>query len=420
MINVIIMVVIITMIIKRRELDSVIGKYSWLLLYGRRKTGKTFYVREKANYDKYFIVTKSRVVVDIKDGTIYKQGEFRRLLPLLLENKKIVIDEFHRLDETILSMLQALSGKGKLILITSTMHYFKNTLKEPLLGLFGLKKVGLVDPRDAIIFAVENGFKEKEILENACLAQEPWLAPKIIEFKKDIANHLKDELKIYVPNLVGEVFIEEDIEMTSRYIGILGAIANGKTFSSEISSYLYANSLIEKDNPGQVSQYLKNLVNMGLLKAILVVGKKRKAYQYRHVSPITDFAFYLNEKYAFFETDLDENKIADIYRERQPIYMEWFFEELLSKHYGLQPVKIAKPQHEIDIALRDHKQIRLVAEVKWKRKIDRKEVWKIEEKLLRYEKAKKLLIIPSKEILEEEPSKGIIVWDWRDILNKTT
>lgn len=33
------------MMIIRRELENALRNYKWLLLYGRRKTGKTFYVR---------------------------------------------------------------------------------------------------------------------------------------------------------------------------------------------------------------------------------------------------------------------------------------------------------------------------------------------------------------------------------------
>lgn len=33
-------------IIPKRELEGALRDYRWLLIYGRRKTGKTFYVRE--------------------------------------------------------------------------------------------------------------------------------------------------------------------------------------------------------------------------------------------------------------------------------------------------------------------------------------------------------------------------------------
>ena len=408
------MVIIIMIIIQRRELDKVLNS-KWLLIYGRRKTGKTFYIREKARYNKYFIVTKSKTVIELQSGEELNQEGFRRLLPLLLETEeRIIIDEFHRLNEPFFSMLQAMSGRGKITLITSTLHYFRKIVgkNSPLLGLFELKSVGLVDPRDSIIFAQSLGLSGKSLLEVACLVREPWLAPKAERLKEKIIYNLGDELRTYVPYLIGEIFSEEDLEYTPRYAGILEAIANGRCSSSEISSFLFSRGVIEKDNPGLISQYLKNLIQMGVIKAIPLFGKRRKTLHYRHFSPITDFAFYLNAKYGFFEAEMDESKIGRLLKERMPLYMEWFFEDFLVRHFGLQPVKVAKPQLEIDVALVDHKKVKVVAEVKWKDSVKKEEIRKIEEKLYEFENAEKILIVPEREVLKIEP-EGIKVWDWR-------
>jgi len=401
-------------IIPRRELEDTLRDYDWLIVFGRRKTGKTFYVREKAEYDRYFIVTRNKVLIDVDKGEEFTQKEFQKLLPILIREEKIVIDEFHRLDEPIFSTLQALSGKGKIVLITSSMHYFKNLIKSPLLGLFELKEVGLVDPRDVLLFAHRLGLKGKDLMEVACIVREPWLAQKVKRYRSKVFQYLKEELRVYVPYLIGEVFTEEDVELTTRYSAILGAIANGKVYSSEISSYLFSRGLIDKDNPGLISQYLRNLIRMGLIKAIPIEGRRRKAYQYRHVSPITDFAYYLDEKYGFFEADMDEIKVRDLFAERIPKYMEWFFEDLLVKIFGLQPVKIAKPELEVDIALREHRKIKVVAEVKWKKDIDNRDVRSVEEKLSKFD-AKRILIVPSKDFLNRLP-EGAEVWDWQDFL----
>jgi len=108
---------------------------------GEVKTGKTFYVRERVEYDRYYITTRNKTLIDVDKGEEFTQKEFQKISPLLIKEEKLVIDEFHRLDEPIFSTLQALSGKGRLILITSTMHYFRNLIKSPLLGLFELKEI---------------------------------------------------------------------------------------------------------------------------------------------------------------------------------------------------------------------------------------------------------------------------------------
>jgi len=384
-----------------------------LLLYGRRKTGKTFYVRERAEYARYFIVTKSRRLIDITTREEIREQEFRRLLPYLLrQGERIVLDEFHRLSDKTFSLLQGLSGLGSLILITSTMHYFRSIVgkNSPILGLFELKNVSLVDPRDAIVFSNSLGFKGREMLEVACLVRESWIVPKLERVKGDIFNSLDEELRIYVPHLVGEVFEEEDIAFTSRYSGILEAVADGRNSTSEISSYLFSLGLIEKDNPGLISQYLKNLVETGLLVSRLVFGKRRKAFKYRHASPLIDLAFYMPSLNQMLERVRER-----FLRARLPTYMEWFFEELLEKHFGMQPVKIAKPELEVDIALADFKKIKVVGEVKWKENVGERDIRNTEEKLGKFRDDRRIMIVPEKDVLKREP-RGIEVWDWRDFI----
>ncbi|MFA4662369.1 hypothetical protein [Pyrococcus kukulkanii] len=112
----------------------------WLVVCGEEKQGKHSTSEIRAKYSHYFIVTSGR--------------------DLLLERGRIVIDEFHRLGEPFFSALQGLPGKGKLILIAPTRYYFREVVgsNSPLLGLFYLRELGLVDPRDAINFVSELGY----------------------------------------------------------------------------------------------------------------------------------------------------------------------------------------------------------------------------------------------------------------------
>ncbi|QDA32333.1 ATP-binding protein [Thermococcus indicus] len=403
-------------IIQRRELDRVLG-VRWLLLYGRRKTGKTFYVRERSQYSKYFVVTRGRSLVDIESGEELTISEFTRLLPYMIQSGRVVIDEFHRLDEPFFSLLQGLSGKGELTLITSTRHYFRRFIGEnsPLLGLFHLQEVRLVDPRDAMAYVAGLGIKGKSLMELACLVQEPWLAQTVETMKERTFEVLGNLLRDYVPSLTGEIFTEEDKELSQRYFAILEAVADGKRTSGEIASELFSRGLIEKNHPGAVSQYLETLVNMGLLERILLYGKRRKGYHYRHVSPVADFAFYLNSKYGFFETGLPEKNVSQHLGEKMPRYMETFFERFLARVYGLQPVKIALPELEVDIALRKHKRLALVGEVKWKTRLTKKELRSIEDKLSSLGAERQFLIVPDRSAIPEEPEE-VEVLDWKNFV----
>ncbi len=403
-------------IIERPDLDGILN-VKWLLLYGRRKTGKTFYVRERGKYVRYFIVTRGSELVDIGSGERLSPNEFIRLLPLLLKEGRIVIDEFHRLGEPFFSFLQGLSGRGELTLITSTRHYFRKLMGEnsPLPGLFHTHEVGLIKPGDALNFLSSRGFAGKTLIELAVLLQEPLVAPMVESHGEKVPGVLGTALKDYIPGLVGEIFTEEERELTGRYWAILEAIADGKLSSEEITGELFSKGLIESASPGAVAPYLETLVGMGLLERISVFGKKRKIYRYRHVSPLVDFAYYLNAKYGFFEAGLPPKKVEELLRERLPHYVEVFFERLLSQHYGLQPVRVERPELELDVALVEHKRLRLVAEVKWKNKIKKQDIRKAEDKFDKAGAETNLLIVPDKGLLPEKPGNAV-AFDWRDAL----
>lgn len=410
------MVIRLMTIIERREIEALLST-KWSLWYGRRKTGKTFYAREKLKYSHYFIVTHGRDIINIETGETLSFNEFLKVFPLLIGSGRIVVDEFHRLDEPFFSLIQGLSGKGELTLITSTRHYFRRFIgaNSPLLGLLHPIEVGLVDPRDALKFMNSLGFKGGSLVELAVLVQEPWLAPSVESLGEGIFKGLGWILQTYVPSLVGEIFNEEERELTHRYSAILESVANGKRTATEIAKEMFSRGLIQKETHGAVAPYLDTLVGMGLLRRVRVYGRKRKTYHYQHVSPVVDFTYYLNSKYGFLETGLPEETVERLFQERLPKYVESFFERLLSKHYALQPVRIEKPNLELDVALLRNKKLYLVAEVKWREKIREKDIRKAENKFDEAGGRINLLIVPDKESLPREPENAK-VFDWRDAL----
>ena len=52
--------------IPRSEVEELRGP-GWILLFGRRKTGKSFMVRHMMDYDRYFFVTRGGAVIQSKD-----------------------------------------------------------------------------------------------------------------------------------------------------------------------------------------------------------------------------------------------------------------------------------------------------------------------------------------------------------------
>lgn len=386
------------MLVKRGIVDRKIKNAgNWIFVYGRRKTGKTYYIRNFTKWDEYFFVTREGSVI-YKDETLTFDEFFILFKHLFHNNKKIIVDEFHRLPDIFLDYIHSISGKGKIVLVSSTLWLSKKLLQEksPILGLFYEMPFSIIDERD-ILINLKNRIKDKkEIAETAVYLREPILIPHYKhKMRRFISNYIIDN-KMGISGLIGEIFREEERELTKVYEGILRAVSMGKNISSEISSTLFSRKLIKKDNPALIQGYLTSLINMGILKKENVWKKKK--FSYKHISPLLDLFFYSDEKYGILEREVEPKFIEKVVDEKLPFHMEEFIKALASKTYGLAQIKIEEP--ETDLALMEFKKLRIIGEVKWK-KITNKEVKEIENKLSWFD-GKKLLIVPEKKRLESK------------------
>lgn len=372
---------------------------SWVIIYGRRKTGKTFFVKKFLKWDEYYLVTR--------DGRIFDENFNEVSYEVLKDRMKrekerlFVIDEFHRLPNDFLDFLQMLDERMKIILVTSTLWRAKEKLKgNPTLGLFDHFRMGLIDERD-MLMELSGRIKEARELVEACVyLREPIL---IRRYKGNVGNLITNflfENKDIIERLIWEIFSEEEKELTSRYLVVLEAIASGKNESGEIASEL-SKIFGERVNASYVQKYLKDLTEMGIIEKIKIYGKKRAKFY--HVSPLLDLHFYLNAKYGYAERDVPKEFIASVVKEKIPLHVEHFFRNLLSKIFNLIPEKVVGPDLEIDIALLKFKEIEVVAEVKWTKFISKKEILKIEEKLENFKRS--FLIVPDEKCLEYMPEK---------------
>lgn len=219
---------------------------------------------------------------------------------------------------------------------------------------------------------------------------------------------------LLIGELVGEAFTEEERELTEVYRAIMKGIADGKETSTELSSFLYSLSLISKDNPGVLQRYLGVLTDMGILRRTQVTGKRRKKFVYRHASPLFDLHFYLEAKYAYTELETPVEFIRKAIDRKLPRHVEAFVEGLLAKSLGLRPVRIEMPDLELDIALQGFKKLEVVGEVKWKERVKREEVRRIEEKLNRFD-CRRILVVPDENVLERKP-EGVEVLTPEDLV----
>lgn len=399
-------------IIRFKDLESWKNVSKWVLVYGRRKTGKSYFVKNNVKWDKYYFVGRSGDIF-VDDEKIGYETFIREAIQNLENEKTIVIDEIQRLPEEFFDRLHNIGVKGRLIAITSTIWLTKELLgkRSPLLGLFSEFRMDIIDERDILLNLHDRIKDPKELIEYAVFLREPWLIP-LWEETESFFDALPFNVKITVPALIGEIFTEEERQYSRIYDAILKAIANGKRISTEITSYLYSLKLIPAEDPSLVHPFLKILQNIGLIEKIKIYYKNK--YYYRISSPIVDYYYYLDAKYGISERDVQSLQAKKVLEIKIPHYVEQFIMNLLSKIFGLWPEKIIEKEYEVDIALVDFKKLKAVVEVKWRKNITNEVLKEVERKLEKYN-CRKILIVPNKEELPSSSEK-LEIWDVKKIL----
>ncbi len=399
-------------ILKRNmELERVKSAAPWVYICGRRKTGKTFFVKNFVEWGEYFFVRKDGGLLD-KNTKEISYITFFELFKEMVGKKRIVIDEFQRLPKNFFEYLHFLGVEGELIIISSTLWFSKQLLGSgsPLLGLFSTIIFGLVDERE-IINSMKDNLKERELIETCIYLREPLVAAKYKSPLKRFLPGFMETNKLSLREIIGEIFEEEERELSTVYESIMMAVAAGKNVSTEISSYLFSKKLIPKDSSGYVQRYLDNMVKIGILEKLEVWNKNK--FRFFHISPVFDLHFYLDEKYSYVENEIPKKFLRDIVEYKIPFHIEHFFRTFFSKLFGLKKVIIEEP--EIDMALTKFKKLKVIGEVKWKKKVGEEEIRKVEEKFEKFKNVEKYLIVPEKKILKRNPL-NIKVLDIEDIL----
>jgi len=385
----------------------------WTLVYGRRKTGKTFFIKNFLHWDRYFFVGRSGEVFD-NDERISYDVFLREITNSLKNGRKIVVDEIQRLPEEFFDRLHSLGITGRLIAISSTLWLARKLIGErsPLLGLFSEFEMGLMDERDIVRNLSSHIRDRKKLVEFSVYLREPWLVPLWESTQENFIDSIPSNIRITVPALIGEIFSEERRELTSIYEGVLKSVADGKRISGEIANSLFALHLIPTQNPSLIHPYLKILKEIGILEKVKIWGKNR--YQYYLSSPVMDLFFYLDAKYGITERGVSEEQMKEVMRRKLPLHVEQFFGDLLSKVFGLWKERIVEKDYEVDIALTDFRKLKVVSEVKWK-ELREAELKRIENVLNRFD-CKRILIVPRRDAVRD--LEGIEVWDINTILNK--
>lgn len=357
-------IIIMTAIILKRptEVDRI--GHGWYLVHGRRKTGKTYLVRNFVQHHAYFFVSRDGLIYR-DDGTTIGYEALKDIVKINMdEGRRIVIDEFQRLPEGFQDYLHFLGGSGDMVLISSTLWLSERLISgagSPILGLVIPVGVGPLNPEDALANSRRLSKSQAEIIEASVYLSEPVLARYYSgDVRENLTGFLGDNRAV-IEGIILDAFREEERRYSLIYRGILQAVGSGKNTSTVISSYLFSRGLVKKDAPSMIQKHLQILVKMGFLEKIPVFSRKK--YIYRHVSPLLDVHYYLEEKYAYTEREIPRGFVRDVVDERVPRHVEHFIAKLLAGREGLSLMISEKP--EVDGLLCKFSRPIIGIEVKW-------------------------------------------------------
>lgn len=352
-------------IIERKQASEIKKGGSWLLVYGRRKTGKTFLLRNLCKIKNYFLVKKDLSV--FSGGKEITLNDMSKKVKELLESgKTVVIDEFQRLEESFLEEFNLLHPKGKLILSGSSMRVVRKFFdpKSPLLGFFTPLRIDFIDVRD-IIKGLKNKLKPQRLIEIATFLREPWVIPLFGgEDAIDFVYKTVTTSKFIISSLVGEVFSEEERELGKKYDAVLKLVASGVWNTKELASIMYSRRLIPDPSVTHILQYIKNLEEMGLIESIKIFNSKRNFY--RLSSPIMNIYYYLDSRYNISDRDMGIEEVKPTIEKLINLEIQNFIADFFAEKVGGRKEYYISPEKEFDFIITKRNKPEIVGEVKWK------------------------------------------------------
>lgn len=343
-----------------KELENIRG---WILLYGRRKVGKTFLLKNFMKWDTYIVVRRdlSLRAENIKINNIKEIPE--KVGSLLEEERIVVIDEFQRLPESVLEDLTEYHPKGRLILSGSSLGAVRKIFepKSPLLGFFTPYKLSLIQPLD-ILSALLQKYSPIKAVELASYLRDPWLIP--LYGDEDVTTFIyKYTCKYWqvVKALLGEVFAEEERTLTKIYEAIISLLGSRIWKIKEIANTLYTKGVISEPSSSYVSGFMKNLIEMDLVEAIKLYESRRKYYKLK--SPIMETYYFLENKYDVSERQVSLSEVKPALEYSIRLQVEDYLADLIAQIYEGRREYSVMP--EIDSIITVRRKIKAVVEVKW-------------------------------------------------------
>lgn len=385
-------------------------KFEFVVIYGRRRVGKTALINQfigdkKSIYfmgvesnEKQNLENLSKSIIEFSSGiqTETSFASFQAALEYvfkLAENERIIltIDEYPyvaRSSKSLASTLQLLIDKYKdtsklmLILCGSSMSYMEDHVlayKAPLYGRrtaqmkilpFDFEEScryfnNLSDEDKALIYGIVGGTPQYLLQMSDKLSVE-----------ENIKNTFLNPMSFLYEEPVN--LLKQEVREPAIYTAIITAIATGHSRMSEISTKV-------GEDTNVCSNYLKNLINLGIIQKETPYGEKASK---KSIYSIEDNMFYFWYRFVLDNNSVIARGATDmVYKRIEPQlsnYMGRVFEEIcmqylwkqllegnvpiefvsLGRWWGNDPIQ--KAQAEIDIMGEQDSESALFAECKWR------------------------------------------------------
>jgi len=429
-------------------------KSEFIIIYGRRRLGKTYLVKYFIeNKPHFYFLSKQRAIekefLDFKEKVSRKfnvfleannfENLFEEIDKKISKGKRfvIVVDEFTYWiinNKGIVSEFQyywdeILSKKNiMLIFLGSYMPVIEDVLlsyKSPIYG----RKTGQIELSQMPLISLKEFFPKKsvaELIEIYGFADTiPYyllMVSKEANFKEMLKNLLSPYLNFYSD---AEFLIKEELREYNVYLDILKAINDGSTKLNEISS----KSRVDITN---ISKYLKVLRGMKIIDKIKPLTANTKEKNYLYILKDNYFKFWLRFIYPYY-TEIAENlnEHVGFIEKNYNNYLGNIFEEFCKRlliEYKIFPfLNIGKwwyKDKEIDIvALNEKTKEILFCECKWQDRVNagkiiKELVGKAEYVEWENEKRKKSYAVFAKSFskrIKEFEGKKVYCFDLRDI-----
>ena len=270
-------------------LDS--DTFEFIIIYGRRRVGKTELILQATRNTNriYYLAVGAKNLERFYDLCIRQYPEVSKLRmdwEVLLEYLKdkvdvVIIDEFQNMiqeDANILNIFQSVTdtvlndSRLKLFILGSSVSIMTSRVLDYKSPLYG-RRTGSIDLKAVSFFDLQKFYPDldvKELIEIYGFADgipfyliklDDHLWPWIGKETGDKNSFLKDEV---------DFIMRYEFEDVSTYKLILEAIAHGKTKLGDIKDFIGVKRT-------DISPYLRNLIEVGMIKREVPITEKAKS-----------------------------------------------------------------------------------------------------------------------------------------------